>query len=52
MMQIKHTLTLTLDDSNRRVGFSVSRNELRVCVCVCARAFVRQIIFARNFYKN
>jgi len=56
MLQIKHTLTLTLNDSTTRVGFSVSRNELRAFVCVCLYAcacmFVRQIIFTRNFYKK
>ena len=42
MLQIKHTLTLTLNDSTTRVGFSVSRNELRafVCVFVCVRVHV------------
>ena len=46
ILQIKHTSTLTLDDSTTRVGFSVSRNYVRlcvnvcvcVCVCVCVRA--------------
>ena len=50
MLQIKHTLTLTLDDSITRVGFSVSRNELRVCVCVCV--FARARVRVSNYFRT